>query len=143
MSLIILNFLLNLKKDNETVDIVTEVVRTRQRDDHLIDHRKSNELDSIKTSNIVMDSMRVYLDNVSNAMIKSVVGPTTTTTSGHAAAAVDSLSSAGSEQEDETSIQEMITIKERKNGQLGGHFFKRSFFSLFFLHYFLLYFWLL
>lgn len=81
------------------MDIVTEVVKRR---DDMISGQKY-ELEPLKTSNIVMESMRSYLDNVSSEMIKSVVYPT----------AVDS---AGSEQEDETSIQEMITIRDKKNG---------------------------
>jgi hypothetical protein len=63
---------------------------------------KTTEPEPLRGSKIVMDSMRVYLDNISNVLVKSV--------------AHGQHDSASSEQEDETSIQEMITIKDRSNG---------------------------
>lgn len=58
-----------------------------------------------------MDSIGGYLDNISNVLVKTIDQHYQNNNS-----VVAKIDSAGSEQEDETSIQETITIKDRKNG---------------------------
>ena len=58
-----------------------------------------------------MDSIGGYLDNISNVLVKTIDQHYQNNSS-----VVAKIDSAGSEQEDETSIQETITIKDRKNG---------------------------
>lgn len=59
-----------------------------------------------------MDSIGGYLDNISNVLVKTIDQYQNNNTN----SVVAKIDSAGSEQEDETSIQETITIKDRKNG---------------------------
>lgn len=60
----------------------------------------------LRGSQIAMDSVRGYLDNISNVLVKTVDNSHT----------VSKIDSAGSEPEDETSIQETIMIRDRLNG---------------------------
>lgn len=60
-----------------------------------------------------MDSIGGYLDNISNVLVKTIDQHYQNNNTNSVVAKIDS---AGSEQEDETSIQETITIKDRKNG---------------------------
>ena len=57
-----------------------------------------------------MDSMRGYLDNISNVLVKTV--------DSYPYQNMSKLDSASSEPEDETSIQETITIKDRIDGKI-------------------------
>lgn len=68
----------------------------------------------LRGSKIVMDSMRGYLDNISNVLVKTV--------DSYPYQNMSKLDSASSEPEDETSIQETITIKDRIDGKLFSTF---------------------
>lgn len=87
---------LNHLKDAETIEISTEIKR-KQNDENVCPGEKTERAQS----EVVYDSVKNYINNITNIAISAV------------------YQSDQSEQDDETSIQEIITLQDRpKNGNL-------------------------
>ena len=87
---------LNHLKDAETIEISTEIKR-KQNDENVFTGEKTERAQS----EVVYDSVKNYINNITNIAISAV------------------YQSDQSEQDDETSIQEIITLQDRpKNGNL-------------------------